>query len=289
MEDNLANYADDNTPNVTGCDIDTVLQYLKNDTNILLRGFENNYSKMNGGKCKLLITNSDENVSLVVDGYKIKGNKIVKLLGIKTDNQLNFNDHVSSIYKKASLKLHALARISKFMSKEKLRVLMKDFVESQFGYCPLIWMYPSRTLNNKINELHERALRLVYKNNTSSFEELLAMDNSYTVHHKNLQKLAIEMYKVQNDLSPSFMRFIFPASANHYNLRNESAFKTYNIRTVRYGSETISSCGPKIWELIPKEIKNLQSLLEFKSKIRQRKPKCSCRICKTHTHQLGFI
>ena len=51
---------------------------------------------------------------------KIKGNKTVKLLGIKIDNQLNFNDHVSSIYKKASLKLHALARISKFMSKENL-------------------------------------------------------------------------------------------------------------------------------------------------------------------------
>ena len=169
----------------------------------------------------------------MVDGHKIKGNKTVKLLGIKIDNQLNINDHVSSIYKKASLKLHALARISKFMSKEKLRVLMKAFVESQFGYCPLIWMYHSRTPNNKINKLYERALRLVYKNNTSSsFEELLAMDNSYTVHHRNVQKLAIEMYKVQNDLSPSFMRFIFPASAKHYTLRNESAFKTNNIRTV---------------------------------------------------------
>ena len=90
-------------------------------------------------------------------------------------------------------------------------------------------MYHNRTLNNKISKLHERALRLVYKNNTSSFEELLAMDNSYTVHHRNVQKLAIEMYKIQNDLSPRFMRFILPASANHYDLRNESAFKTNNI------------------------------------------------------------
>ena len=105
MEDNLANYADDNTPNV--------LQHLKNDTNILLRWFENNYFKMNADKCKLLVTNSDENVSLVVDGHKIKGNKTVKMLGIKIDNQSNFNDHVSSIYKKASLKLHAFARFSR--------------------------------------------------------------------------------------------------------------------------------------------------------------------------------
>ena len=73
MEDNLANYADDNTPNVNGCDIETVLQYLKNDTNSLLRWFENNSSKMNAEKCKLLITNSDEHVSPVVDGHKNKG------------------------------------------------------------------------------------------------------------------------------------------------------------------------------------------------------------------------
>ena len=195
---------------------------------------------MNADKCKLLITNNDENVSLTVDGHNIEGNKIVKLLGIKIDNQPNFNDHVSSIYKKASLKLHALARVSKFMTHEKLRVLMKAFVESQFGYCSLIWMYHSRVLNNKIHKLHERALRLVYKTNTSSFDELLTMDNSYTIHHRNVQKLAIEMYQVKNDLSPSFMKLIFPASTPHYHLRKESIIKTENIRTVRYGSETIS-------------------------------------------------
>ena len=120
------------------------------------------------------------------------------LLGIKIDNKLDFNDHVSNIYKKASLKLHALARVAYFMSQDKLRILMKTFIESQFGYCPLIWMLHSRRLNNKINKLHERALRLVYKNKTLSFVELLIMDNSFTVHHRNLQKLAIEMYKVKN-------------------------------------------------------------------------------------------
>ena len=59
------------------------------------------------------------------------------------------------------------------MNKNKLRVLMKAFIESQFGYCPLIWMFQSRKLNNKINRLHKRALRLVYKNSTLSFNVLL--------------------------------------------------------------------------------------------------------------------
>ena len=119
----------------------------------------------------------------------ITGEKWVKLLGVKVDSKLDFTEHVSSICKKASLKLHALARISKFMSKDKLRILTKAFVESQFGYCPLIWMFHNRTLNNKINKLHERALRLVYNDQKSTFKDLLNMDQSFTIHERNLQRV----------------------------------------------------------------------------------------------------
>ena len=75
--------------------------------------------------------------------------------------------------KKANIKLHALAGISKFLDKDKLRALTKAFIESQFGYCSLIWMFHSRVLNNKINNPHERSLRLLYSDHTSSFQELL--------------------------------------------------------------------------------------------------------------------
>ena len=148
----------------------------------------------------------------------------MKPLGIKIDNQLDFNDHVSTIYKKASLKLHALARVSHFTNKDKLRVLMKAFVDSQFGYCPLIWMFLGRILNNKINKLHERALRLVYKNKTFSFDELLDLDEYFTIHHRNVQS---------TKKSPAFMQSIFPELNNKNDLRSESAFNTNNIRTMR--------------------------------------------------------
>ena len=74
-------------------------------------------------------------------------------------------------------------------------------------------------VNNKINKLHERALRLVYKGDKLSFQQLLNMDNSVSIHHRNLQKLAIEIFKVKNNLSPSFMNTVFPLSQNPYNLR----------------------------------------------------------------------
>ena len=72
------------------------------------------------------------------------------------------------------------------MDPPKRKVLMKAFITSQFSYCPLIWMLHSRTLNNRVNNIYERALRLRYKDNKSSFKELLEKDHSVTVHHKNL-------------------------------------------------------------------------------------------------------
>ena len=85
---------------------------------------------------------------------------------------------------------------------------MKAFITSQFSYCPLIWMFHSRNLNNKINRIHERALRLVYQNNLS-FSELLDLDNSVTVHQKNLQVLVTEIYKVKNGIASEITKDIF--------------------------------------------------------------------------------
>ena len=92
------------------------------------------------------------------------------------------------------------------MTTDKLRVVMKAFIESEFGYCPLIWMFHSRTLNSRINKIHERALRLVYKDNVSTFNELLLKDNSFSIHHRNLQKLAVVMYKVKNNIAPKIFK-----------------------------------------------------------------------------------
>ena len=189
-----------------------------------------------------------------------------------------------------SHKLHALARISNYMTSDKLQTTMKAFIESQFGYCPLIWMFHSRNLNNRINRLHERGLRIVYKDRDLSYDELLEKDRSFSVHHRNLQKLATEMFKVNNNLSPTFMKNIFTESSNPYNLRTQNPYKIYNVHSVYNGTETISFRGPKTWELVPDNIKNATSLLKFKSKIKMWKPVgCTCRLCKTYIPNIGFI
>ena len=226
----ISNYADDTTPYAVRKNYDESLQL---EYEILTIWFKNNFFKLNPDKCKLLISDKENDLSINIDGETIVCEKSVKLLGIKIDNRLTFNEHISSICKKkVSCKLHALARISSFMKQDKSRLIMKAFIESLFSYCPMVWMFHSRTLDNRINELHERALRLVYKDHNSTFNQLLLHDKSYTIHDRNLQKLAIEMYKVKHDLSPAFMHTIFPSLDNNYNLRYNRDFKTRHVHSI---------------------------------------------------------
>ena len=263
---------------------------LEKDASILVKWFSDNYFKLNPEKCHLFIPKHTNDVSIQLNSQLVKGEQSVKLLGITIDNKLDFNDHVSNLCKKASQKVHALTRIASYMSTEKLRVLMKAFIESQFNYCPLVWMFHNRTANNRINRIHERALRIAYKDTESTFEQLLLKDGSVTIHERNLQRLATEIYKSKNNLAPTFMKEVFPDCNKLHNLRNSPSIKTRNIKSVYNGTETISFRGPQIWQQIPDRIKSSKSLVEFKTEIRKWKPNgCKCRLCKIYVQKLGFI
>ena len=267
-----------------------LLKILENETAVLLEWFKSNEMKSNEDKCHLLVVNHQEEVSVELGDENIAGSTSVDVLGVKIDNNLNFNEHVSKLCKKGSQKLHALARISKHLSKDKLKLIMKTFILSQFNYCPFVWMFHNRTLNNKINKLHERALRLAYNNDSSSFQELLELDNSMSVHHRNLQKLATEMYKARNNLSPTPIQGIFNEHVNTHDLRNNRCCEIMKARTVHYRTETIRYRGPKTWEMLPLSIKESKTLTEFKAKVKLWKPiDCTCRLCKIYIANLGFI
>ena len=114
-------------------------------------------------------------------------------MGVSIDLELNFENHFWNVCSKVSRKISALDHIAGYITLEKRRMLFKAFIESQFNYCPLIWMLHSRTMNNKINRLHERSLRIVYSDQSSTFEELLERDKTFSINHKNIQSLTIEI------------------------------------------------------------------------------------------------
>ena len=119
--------------------------------------------------------------------------------------------------------------------------------------------------HSKISRIHERALRLIYSDHVSSFEELLKKDWPFPIHHRNIQSLAIAFYKFFCSLSPSIMKNVFHLNTNiSYNLRSRSELYSRNLKRVKYGTETISYLAPKIWSLVPNAIKSSKSLDVFK-------------------------
>ena len=191
---------------------------------------------------------------------------------------LEFDEHVSSLCKRANQKLHALARMSNYIPSARLKTLMKSFVISQFSYCPLIWIFHSKK-------------KLAYNDYTSTFESLLERDNPQTIHERNLQLLATEMHKLGMDWHlPKIMEDLFPPRKIKYNIRGCNVFKSSNVNTVYYGKETLSFKGPKTWSLVTVEIQNSPSLKIFKGKIKMWKPiGCKCRICTPFIPGVGFI
>ena len=162
------------------------------------------------------------------------------LLSIASYHKLKFEDHVNHLCKKSSLKLNLLARVTPFINASKKRITMKSFIELQFGYCPLIWMFHSRRLNNEINRIHGKALRITYNDKLSSYGELLTKDRSATMHHRNIRALVIEIYKVIKGICPSpLLNEVFGPRQSNYDLRGNSFLERIRVKSVRYDTESI--------------------------------------------------
>ncbi len=147
-------------------------------------------------------------------------------------------------------------------------------------------------MNRKINHIHERALRLVYNDYSSTFNELLIKDKSVCIHHKNLQQLAIEMYKVKNKLSPPFMQELFTHVGEGGGTRSGGdKFLRPNVDKVNKGEHSLRSFGPLLWNtMLPDELKSCESLENFKDNVTSWIPdNCKCTLCKTYIEGVGYV
>ena len=146
-------------------------------------------------------------------------------------------------------------------------------------------MFCGRNLNNKINRLHERALRIAYNDYFSTFDELLIKVGAVTIHQRNLRALAVEMYKISNNLSPEFIRELMVELDTPYQTRSgykvdldqdgnvkecskKSNYEIGQVKTTTYGLESIRYLGPKIWKLVPDDFKIMQTTEAFKNKLK---------------------
>ena len=287
----LSNYADDNTLYNVGFNTDTVIHTLSLDFQILKEWFFDNYMVLIPGKCHFMCIGSNcADKSFIFENAALENSKEVTILGITIDNKLNFQSHIKNLCKKASQKLWALSRLSNYLNYTEKSLIFNSMIKSHFSYCPLLWMFCSRTSNNMINKIHERSLRVVHHDEVSDFTSLLAINGEVTIHCRNTQVLMTEVFKIKNGLAPPIMDSALRKRENIYNIRNFQEFETEQKRTVNYGIESFSYRSPQIWATLPDSLRCIENLDQFKQKIKGwRFPNCPCRLCKVYIQNLGFL
>ena len=172
LEIDTANYADDTLHYALDSKLENIVKLLEENADKFFDYFSNNYLKANREKCHLLV-NTTGNFRINVRNETISNSSNQKLHGIRFISNFRFDDRVASLCEKASQKVNSLTTVSQYMNLAQRRSIIKAFICSQFGYCPLAWIFHSRKINIRINNLHERALWVLYRDYNATFSHLV--------------------------------------------------------------------------------------------------------------------
>ena len=193
---NVRNCANDNTLFAFAKTSEEVTKKPQNDFLTLDEWFFNNFLVLSSDEYYFVTLKTPNTFpNFKCKNITIKNSASEKLLRVIIDNKLDFTEHLNTVYKKANLKLHALNRISRFLSSEQLLLIINAFINSMpFNYCPLIWMFCYRRIMHKTNEIHEWFLRLLLKNYKDDFEDLWKSFSVISIHQRCISSLLTEVY-----------------------------------------------------------------------------------------------
>ena len=193
-QSDICNFADDNTIYSCRESLTEIKENLASDTKSILNWFRLNSLKANPGKFQFMILGdkSHQKHILKINSIKVEASDDILLLGITIDKKLTFKQHIENLCQKAQYKLHALRRIRKFLTIEKAKILGNAFIDSQFNYAPLLWMFCRKTLYSKIEKVHHKDLKVIYESN-DTYDNLLLQSNTVSVHQRHLRFLMTEI------------------------------------------------------------------------------------------------
>ena len=271
----VCNFADDNTLCNSNKELEIVFRNLESDLNNVLAWFNINSLKANPGKFQFMVlgTREDDSFVLNIGKSKIESSTEVMLLGVKIDKQLNFKSHIEELCRKAAYKLDALRSVRKYLIVEKAKLLANAFINSQFTYAPLIWMFAGKSSIAKICKIHFRTLQIVYN--------ILNFSNDVSTHQKHLRFLAIEVYKSLMNINPEFMWEFFNKKPVQYNFQKGDIVHLQPPRSSCYGINSLAFRVCLLWNSVPSNVKQSHNLDEFKLKLKNLgNIHCTCAVCR---------
>ena len=269
MNCEIANYADDkHLYYAHHCDI-ALKNTLEVDTNSAIDWFINNYMDANPHKFQSIVLGRKRDISFSIS---VQENLIVptdniKVLGVTLDDHLKFDAHITNICTTASRQINALKRLAKFLNERSRILIYKSFISSNFNYCPVTWMFCGRKNVMKLEKLQERALRFVFKDNNSTYVDLLKRGNFLSLSAYRIRNLAMEIFKCCHGMNPMYLNDLFYKQETKYDLRDKTLLEQPKFSTKTYGYRSFRYYEAKLWNALPFEMKNTDDYDDFKSKL----------------------
>ena len=248
----------------------------------ILKWFRLNSLKANPGKFQFMILGNKtcHKHILKINSICVQCSDDVTLLGVIIDKNLTSKKPIDNLIRKAQYKPHALRRIRRFLTIEKAKILFNAFIDSQFNYAPLIWMFCRETFYSEIEKMYHRTLKMVYGMDDSC-SNLLLSSNSVSIHQRHLRFLVTEIFKSISQISPEFMWSFFKPKKLSYDLRKGPILNLPRTQSTYFGTNAIHFRGSLIWNNFPAKVKSSNSVLEFKTKIKSLgNIDCGCLICR---------
>ena len=259
----LYNYADDNFLSKAARHINELLLDLKHDSKITTTWFRDNGMQANPSKFQFMVASSkdigeikisiDENTTLTSEPH-------IKALGVTIDSKLDFSKHVSDICKKAARQLNALARISRFLNPASKMILYNSFIMSNFNYCPNVWHFCGKGNNSKLEKIQSRALRIIFNDYDSDYDELISQSRTDKLLVSRLKKILIEVFKTLKKSNPPYLHSLYTLKETPYDLRNEMSVIQPKRNTITYGIRSLAYIGAKLWNDMKFDFDNFEEM-----------------------------
>ncbi|KAL9976578.1 hypothetical protein ACROYT_G013899 [Oculina patagonica] len=269
-EATLSNYADDNQLYFWDANPSIVESVINRELSVACDWFRKNRMLLNPEKCKAVVlsANKDTELAFFADGKLVPCVKEAELLGVIVNDSLHFTKHVLKLCKKIAKQIDVLSRLKNILSFSSKLSLYTSFIMSYFSYCSSIWHHCLKSDSSKLNKLHERVLRYVYRDLSSDYSSL-ANHIGYTQEDCRIQDMLIIVFKAMNGSAPEYLRNLFCIRDNVKNLRGMNKMVIPKVNTTTFGLKSARYTAVKVWNSIPDTMRTLTSIKAFKKAVRQ--------------------
>jgi hypothetical protein len=280
------NYADDNSLSFFHKSSQILKEVLQDEANIAIKWFKANHMQANPSKFQAFVLGKSDIIKFTILSadnvyIDILCEDTVKMLGVNFDKDFTFNTHVKDICIKAGRQINVLQRLAHLLDNESRMCIMRAFILCHFSYCSLIWHFCGAKNTIKLEKLHLRSLRFVHQDFNSSSELLLATVNTTSLYVQRLKRLILEIFKIIHSMSPVTLSDLY-VIRNNTNSRRFLPLEQPRVLTTKYGLNSLTYYGCKLWNDLDNKYKQSSTILQLKSSLaRWTGPECKCNLCKS--------